>query len=137
MKNFQWLGIIAMFLSLSLISSSNAAEWTHYANSSAGQHYFDPTSITFTGKNQAKVWVKRLWSKRDIEEAKELSGHIVKESKTLYGLDCRGKQRKMLHLIVYASDGTPISDHASNNPWGPIVPDSTEDKLLDRVCSKR
>lgn len=125
----------AIFIGAFFVDTVESADWVYYTTSSSGAHYFDSKSVTFTSKNQVKVWARRVWSQRDAKEAKLLTGYTVKESKVLYAIDCRNNQRKMLKLIVYGQDGTPVSDSTYQNAqWELIIPDSTEDVLRQRVC---
>jgi hypothetical protein len=96
------------------------------------------------GQYIVQVWEKEVYSDKGREELiqkmrdNEMSTQRydkLKETMTLYEIDCKKKRRNILSVTDYDMDGKLIFSHSyDKQEWVYIVPDSKFDSFRKEVC---
>ena len=96
------------------------------------------------GKYIVQVWEKEVYSDKGRKELiqkmrdNEMSTERydkLKETMTLYEIDCKKKRRNILSVTDYDTDGKILFSHSyDKQEWVYIVPDSKFDSFRKEVC---
>ena len=130
--------LIFTFLLLSLNSFSQ--KWLEVTKDKSGNKYYIKSSYVSKDGNIIKIWTKQI-----LVKIKDGTGKPGTKGKVYYNpyvielieYDCKNLYSKLYSRTVYTSDGSVIADSKINAEYADleyIVPDSTEEKILTKVC---
>jgi hypothetical protein len=96
------------------------------------------------GKYIVQVWEKEVYSDKGREELiQKMRDHKMaterydklKETMSLYEINCKKKRKNVLSITDYDTDGKVLFSHSyDKEEWVYIVPDSKIDKFQKEVC---
>ena len=144
-KNVQ--SIICLVVFFLFANQVWAAEWIYYGSTSAGDVYYDKSSIKEVNKSIIPVWTKNILS----EEAKTKYFSILKGMDKapdnpsllsyyieLLEIDCVNEKIKDTSVTIYDEKGNVIysSPKSQSGEWNDIFPISVGEKLKNKVCEE-
>ena len=144
-KNVQ--SIICLVVFFLFANQVWAAEWIYYGSTSAGDVYYDKSSIKEVNKSIIPVWTKNILS----EEAKTKYFSILKGMDKapdnpsllsyyieLLEIDCVNEKIKDTSVTIYDEKGNVIYSSPKNQSgeWNDIFPISVGEKLKNKVCEE-
>ncbi|MHB8138000.1 MAG: surface-adhesin E family protein [Smithellaceae bacterium] len=130
----------------SSVSENSSSDWVEYTRTEDGSILlYNKRNITkIGGKYIIQVWTKWIYSDEDREKTliKVRNSGLSTEGWSklsyclpLYQIDCRNKKLQILSNIQYDNGGMVLhSGSYDKQKWDYIVPDSTGEVLLKKVC---
>ncbi len=133
------------------------SDWVHYGNNALGDnYYYNKVKIKYYPTNFVRVWNKQIYS---VEGRKQYLNTLIKKglpendllkkgydrleyTNTLWEINCKNKTLKLCSLIYYSEGGLVIEQFDYESLFGNLIghshisPESAEDSLFDKVCSK-
>jgi hypothetical protein len=132
--------LTTMFLML-LSSAGYGADWKLIGTSWETDYYYDPQSIQLLSKDIVRVWMKKIYAEKSVQEYIKGIGPEFKElsyDHSLIEFNCSEKKNRLLTFTYYNRDGGVISTFTSDSSsWNFIVPNSILEALFNIVCSGR
>jgi hypothetical protein len=133
------LSFVVLFLLVGCVSSSS-----NLVKSENDVSYKTENIQNNGGKYIVQVWEKEVYSDKGRQEliqkmrANEMSTERydkLKETMSLYEIDCKKKRKNILSVTDYDTDGKILISHSyDKQEWVYIVPDSKMDKFQKEVC---
>ncbi len=125
---------IFLVLTLTLISTSAAAEWSKIGESAlkGGYTVYADTTTILNTSNRAKMWL--LFDYQTLQKA---SGAEFLSEKIRREYDCNEKQMRRLAFSLYSLNkehGDLIRSYNQPQKWEPVKPDSMEEAELKLAC---
>ena len=134
-----FLSFAVLFLLVGCVGSSS-----HLVNSGNDVSYNTENIQNNGGKYIVQVWEKEVYSDKGRKELiqkmrdNEMSTERydkLKETMTLYEIDCKKKRRNILSVTDYDTGGKILFSHSyDKQEWVYIVPDSKFDSFRKEVC---
>ena len=121
-------------LILTFSAGAFAAEWEKIGTTSDSKISINTAKI-YSNKSNPKQ--KYVWSKSDTLKSHENFGIKLSKgssSKVLYMYDCQNYRYKQMKAVVYNPAGDVIKSIETPLDWSEIVPDSTGDRIFEKVC---
>lgn len=119
---------------LAVVSSSAAAKLVEIGSDETITIYADPTTIRKVGNKVI------MWEVGDFKTANKSGGKSFVSMKKQQEYDCKEKQIRTLHIILYSDNmGKGEVVHTVNKPrdWEPVAPNSYGEFLWRTACGKR
>jgi hypothetical protein len=124
-----------------LSSAGYSADWKLIGTSLETDYYYDPQSIQLLSQDIARVWMKKIYPKKKVQEYIKGIGPEFKElsyDESLIEFNCNENKNRRLTFTYYNQDGGVISTSTSDSSsWNFIVPDSILEALFNIVCGSR
>ncbi len=134
--------IILATIALVLLSSVGyGADWKLIGTSWETDYYYDPQSVQLLSKDIVRVWMKKSYGEKRVQEYIKGIGPEFKElsyDESLIEFDCSENKNRLLTFSYYNQDGGVISTFTPDpSSWNFIVPDSILEALFNIVCGSR
>ena len=131
-----------VFLSIGLIFFFNmqgwGADWKGFAETDNASFYYDADTVTRPSKGVIRVWEKRVYKPKAINDMVEKHGAtvwILHHSLILSEVHCAEKKRRLMSIDYYSKDGGFLSSRSiSENDWTFMVPESIGESIYKVLC---
>ena len=142
MKSFlDKFGFISVVL-LSIVVAADAwgENWKALKSDDSGASYCDMDSRVLISKGVFRVWEQYVYTAESVTKKMMKYGSKyegLKNSMTLWEINCAEKKARIISTADYSHDGKVISktkDGAKPWPWDSYPPGSLGDRLIQAIC---
>jgi hypothetical protein len=114
------------------------ADWKEYASNRSIAYYYDAGSITYPSKGVIKVWSKKVYSEKGVNEVVGDLGQkymTLSHDQALYEFHCAEKKMRNLKALYYSTGGGLLGSEDHPEPkWVIINPESAGEVLYKILC---
>ncbi len=135
------LGILLVVLfSILIFSDAWAENWKALRSDDSGASYYDLDSVILLSQGVIRVREQYVYTTESVAKKMMRYGSKyegLKNSMTLWEINCSEKKARILRTADYSRDGKVISktkEGAEPWPWDSYAPGSLGDRLIQAVC---
>lgn len=128
-------------LLLSANDSGKPSNWELVAGTDDRFFYIDERQISRTEGGVVKAWVREIpFPTKDVVKERRDAGLPIEgyygysHSLTLYEFHCSERTMLVASFFDYSVSGKVLDETSSGGTWGPVVPDSIGEAILEFAC---
>jgi hypothetical protein len=135
------LGVVFVAL-LGIVVSADAwgENWKALKSDDSGSSYYDLDSRALISQGVIRVWEQYVYTVESVTRKMMKYGskyESLKNSMTLWEINCAEKKARIISTADYSHDGKVISktkEGAEPWPWGSYAPESLGGRLIQAIC---
>ena len=135
------LGVVFVVL-LGIVVSADAwgENWKALKSDDSGSSYYDLDSRALMSQGVIRVWEQYVYTAESVTRKMMKYGSKyegLKNSMTLWEINCTEKKARIVSTADYSHDGKVISktkEGAEPWPWGSYAPESLGGLLIQAIC---
>ena len=137
----KFVSISVLLLSIVVAADAWGENWKALKSDDSGSSYYDLDSRTLISQGVIRVWEQYVYTAESVTRKMMKYGSKyegLKNSMTLWEIDCAEKKARLVSTADYSYDGRVVSktkEGAEPWPWGSYPPGSLGDRLIQAICA--
>jgi len=137
----KFVSISVLLLSIVVAADAWGENWKALKSDDSGSSYYDLDSRTLISQGVIRVWEQYVYTAESVTRKMMKYGSKyegLKNSMTLWEIDCAEKKARLVSTADYSHDGRVVSktkEGAEPWPWGSYPPESLGDRLIQAICA--
>ena len=136
----KFVSISVLLLGIVVSADAWGENWKALKSDDSGSSYYDLDSRTLISQGVIRVWEQYVYTAESVTRKMMKYGSKyegLKNSMTLWEIDCAEKKARLVSTADYSHDGRVVSktkDGAEPWPWDSYPPGSLGDRLIQAIC---
>jgi len=136
----KFVSISVLLLSIVVAADAWGENWKALKSDDSGSSYYDLDSRTLISHGVIRVWEQYVYTAESVTKKMMKYGskyEALKNSMTLWEIDCAEKKARLVSTADYSHDGRVVSktkDGAEPWPWDSYPHGSLGDRLIQTIC---